>query len=101
MGFYYHSAFVAYENLTRWIFYHENPPCVKKIINNDYWHSLTHVRVPGPDDAPYLLLLVTIIAVLAANILLCTLYFRKWAKEASIVKSSNEFGGEPEDKIIQ
>ena len=76
----YFKAFVAYNRLTRWALYYENPVCVKSMLNQDYWFAMDQISKQAKDDSSNVLLYVCIIAgvvVVGALVIVAVMCIRK------------------------
>jgi len=82
MGDGYYKALIAYYRLTRWHMYQDNPECVKKVINSDYWEAVDILKKEEDDDDDdnfglYLFLGVAIGAVVVIAVLLLVIYLKR------------------------
>ncbi len=81
MGTAYYKAIVAHDNMTRWANFQDNPECVKKVLNSEYWNAIDSISKASDDDEDkfglYLFLGVAIGAVVVIAILLLVIYMKK------------------------
>jgi hypothetical protein len=78
----YYKAYVVYNNMTRWVSFADNEPCVQKTINADYWNAYN--KVYGQDDDKfglYLFLGIAIGAVVVIGVLLLIIYLKRGSDE--------------------
>lgn len=87
MGIRFHRAFIAYENMTRWLFYYDNPDCVQETINIDYNQSLSRVPKELNAEIPHAKLILTAAFVIVAQIGFVSLYFSKMKADAEYIHS--------------
>lgn len=87
------KALIAYNNLTRWVSFHENPQCVKAGINHDYWHSLNTVNKSEPTSSfNFWLIVIICIGVAGIIIALVIAYFTcKEKEETETIEGKESF----------
>jgi len=90
LGRYFHNAYVAYENFTRWVSYYNNSDCVKDVLYQEYWYSNQHVKKVEFVETPVYLLGITALMVICLDVLLVLLYFKKWSADAEIIDKKSK-----------
>eukprot|EP00826_Nyctotherus_ovalis_P064002 TRINITY_DN9382_c0_g1_i17.p4 TRINITY_DN9382_c0_g1~~TRINITY_DN9382_c0_g1_i17.p4 ORF type:complete len:127 (-),score=19.45 TRINITY_DN9382_c0_g1_i17:54-434(-) len=85
MGSDYYKAFVAYTRLTSWNSVHNNPECVKEIVNEMYWKAVRKIESSKEDmTVLYVFLVVSLVAVVVMLSLLLSVCVKR-DKEMKLV----------------
>ena len=77
--------FVAYKTYMDYIGrpdYQNNPECVKDVINQLYWYSVSHSNTEEKFQVKYLILAIAIGVVFILTLVLFTIYFKRKNKSS-------------------
>jgi len=89
----FYKAIIAYREITKDATLYENPECVKKMINSDYWNAVEMLNKKKKEDndedsGKTQLILIIVGAVFVISLILLIIYFRR-PKAGSIEKEGN------------
>lgn len=81
MGEKFYRAYMNYMDMTRRNLHVDNPDCVKKVVNHEYWDSVEALRGnTKTSSVKYIILSVAIGVVFILSLVLFTIYYKKKSK---------------------
>lgn len=86
----YFKAYVAYVRSTSWVLYHNNSPCVKAVMNRNYWYAVNRTALETDNYESISLAFLFLLGGTSCAILLVILFFVYLAKKKSMEEQTKE-----------